>query len=169
MEDIFFNNVEIEIYADNIYYIIYGPNLIIEKIADIYNKYYLEKKQNKKILILKLNYPIINLLDNLNEDVQYNEIHDIIQPLIYAECPDKIAKNMYTYIIYDNETNEISFPQLDIIENKDIEEIIYINIKDVNIPLAKYIKKNIKLVNFIGDNKESIIYKCKLSDTLKLE
>lgn len=171
--------VEIEIFADTIYYILYGKYKLISKIKDILNEYCEKNKLNKKYIVSKLNLPIARLCDNQQEtfnkqsdtksNFEFNNVLESIQCTVYAECNNREAINMYTILCLDKNieknTYDIKYPYIELKEDFDPEEIIYKELKKISYPYAKYIKKNLKLIDIAGDNDEILIYSCKLLDS----
>jgi hypothetical protein len=171
--------VEIEIFADTIYYILYGKYKMMTKIKDILNDYSEKNKLNKKYIISKLNLPVARLCDNqqesfnLKSDTKYNfefkNCLESIQCIVYADCNNKEAKNMYTVLCLDKNPDkniyELKYPYIELKEDFDPEEIIYKEFKKISYPHAKYIRKNLKLVDIAGENDEILVYSCKVLDS----
>ncbi len=167
--------VEIEIFADTIYYIIYGKYKTINKFKDILNNFYNNNNINKKVIIAKLNLPVAKLCDtqnksynkknNSNIEFKFNNNLEPIQCMVYADCNNKDAKNMYTLLCLEkNDINEyhLKYPSVELSDNFDPEELIYKELKKIAPIYAKYIKKNIKLLDIAGDDNEILVYSCKI-------
>jgi hypothetical protein len=171
--------VEIEIFADTIYYILYGKYKIMTKIKDMLNDHCEKNKLNKKYIISKLNLPVARLCDNQQEsfnqksdtkfNFEFNNCLESIQCLVYADCNNKEAKDMYTILCLDKNSEknsyELKYPYIELNEDFDPEEIIYKEFKKISYPHAKYIKKNLKLVDIAGENDEILVYSCKILDS----
>ena len=172
--------VEIEIFVDTIYYILYGNYKIMSNIKDILNDYCEKNKLNKKYVISKLNMPVARLCDieqesfNQNSETKYNfEFNnslESIQCIVYANCNNKEAKNMYTILCLDKNPDknsyDLKYPYIDLNEDFDPEEIIYKEFKKISQIYAKYIKKNLKLIDIAGNNDEILIYSCNIVDNI---
>jgi hypothetical protein len=171
--------LEIEIFADTIYYILYGKYKTITKLKDLLNDHSDKNNLNKKYIISKLNLPVARLCDNQQEsfnlksetkfNFEFNNNLESIQCMVYADCNNKEAKDMYTVLCLDKnmEKNvyELKYPFIELNEDFDPEEIIYKEFKKVSYPHAKYLKKNLKLVDIAGDNDEILVYSCKILDS----
>jgi hypothetical protein len=148
--------VEIEIFADVIYYIIYGNYNNILLFKDIMNEYVEKNKINKKYIVAKLNLPVANVCENL-KNINYTNSLETIQCMVYADCI-RDAKNMYALLCID--MNELKYPSIELDDDFDPEELIYRDIKKISYDYAKYIKKNIKLVDIAGKEDEILVYSC---------
>jgi hypothetical protein len=167
--------VEIEIFADVLYYIIYGKYSIIQKFKDILNEHSEKNNIDKKYIIAKLNLPVAKLCDMQEKVVKtknmvFHKSLETIQCLVYADCTNKDAKNMYALLCLEKNptTNsyELKYPSLDLDDNFDPEEIIYKELKKVSPYYAKYIKRNLKLVDIAGDEDEILVYSCKIVEPI---
>lgn len=162
--------LEIEIFADFIYCIFYGNLNIMTDFKNILNKHMEINKINKKYIIAKLNFPIAKIddLDEFNKiNLDYDNSLELIQCIVYANCNNKDAKNMYALLCLENNENETSinlkYPNFELKNNSDPEELLYKEMKKLSQLYAKQIKKNIKLLDIVGDNNEILVYSCKLS------
>ena len=172
--------VEIEIFADTIYYIIYGKYKIINKFRDLINEYSEKNNLDKKYITAKLNLPIARLCDNQQEshnqksdiksNFEFDDNLESIQCMVYADCNNKEAKDMYTILCLDKnkEKNiyELKYPFIELTDDFDPEEIIYKELKKISQPHAKYVRKNLKLVDIAGKQDEILVYSCKLLDSM---
>lgn len=172
--------IEIEIFADILYCIIYGKYAIMHKFKDILNEYVEKNNIDKKYIVAKLNLPVAKLCDieeksRKTKNMTFHKSLETIQCLVYADCTNKDAKNMYALLCLEkNPTNtinsyELKYPSLDLNDNFDPEEIIYKELKKVSPEYAKYIRKNLKLVDIAGDEDEILVYACKLLDNVNKE
>jgi len=170
--------VEIEIFADSIYYVLYGSHDAMNNFKSIINDYYAKNNIDKKYIVAKLNHPVATLCDSqresynkknkVNHNFNFNKNLEFIQCLVYAECANKEAKDMYTLICLEkiDNTIEFNYPQITLVEDSDPEEVIYKVLKKIDYKIARCVKKNIKLVDIVGDNDEILVYACKLTDNL---
>ena len=172
--------VEIEIFVDAIYYILYGNYIIMTNIKDMLNDYCEKNKLNKIYIISKLNMPVARLCDieqesfnkssNIKYNFEFNNSLESIQCLVYANCNNREAKNMYTILCLDKNLDknsyELKYPYIDLNEDFDPEEIIYKEFKKISQIYAKYIKKNLKLIDIAGNNDEILVYSCNIVDNI---
>ena len=170
--------VEIEIFADTIYYIIYGKYKTILKFKDILNESCDKNKINKKYIISKLNLPVAKVCDNqqenynkvnkLNSNFNFDKSLESIQCMVYADCSNKDAKDMYTLLCLEKnketDSYDIKYPTIELNENFEPEDMIYKELKKVSPVYAKYIKKNLKLIDIAGENDEILVYSCRFLD-----
>jgi len=170
--------VEIEIFADTIYCIYYGKYKTVTKFRDILNEYCEKNSIDKKYIITKLNLPVarfcesqqdlFNKKNNTNFVFNFNKSLESIQCMVYAECNNKDAKDMYTLLCLeknkDFDNYDIKYPSIDLCDNYDPEEIIYREIKKISPAYAKYIRKNVKLVDIAGEEDEILVYSCRFLD-----
>jgi hypothetical protein len=171
--------VEIEIFADIIYYIVYGKYKTMLKFKDMLNEHSEKNKLEKKYIISKLNLPVAKLCDSQQE--QFNSVNksntkfgfnnslESIQCIVYADCNNKDAKDMYTVLCLDKntDTNEyiIKYPFINLSETIDPEDAVYKEIKKISPGYAKYIRKNLKLIDIAGDSDEILVYSCRFLDS----
>ncbi len=170
--------IEIEIFADVLYCIIYGKYAIIHKFKDILNEYVEKHNIDRKYIVAKLNFPVAKLCDieeksHKTKNMTFHKSLETIQCLVYADCTNKDAKNMYALLCLEKNTTtnsyELKYPSLELNDNFDPEEIIYKELKKVSPIYAKYIRKNLKLVDIAGDEDEILVYACKLLDNVNKE
>jgi hypothetical protein len=174
------NFLEIEVYADTINCIIYGKYKLVHEFADILNDFCKKYNLNKKYLVSKLNLPIAKFCDIQQNDFnkknnskfkfKFNNSLESIQCIAYADCNSKDAKEMYTILCLEkNDENnfELKYPNIEIKEEeeKDPEDILYKELKKISYPHAKFIRKNMKLIDIAGENDEILVYTCKLNDS----
>jgi hypothetical protein len=170
--------VEIEIFADTIYYIIYGKYKTMLKFKDIMNEFCEKNKIDKKYIISKLNLPVAKLCDTQqenhnklnksNDNFKFDTNLESIQCMVYADCSNKDAKDMYTLLCLERNSEKdsynIRYPSIELNENFEPEDMIYKELKKVSPAYAKYIKKNLKLIDIAGENDEILVYNCKFLD-----
>lgn len=124
--------------------------------------------------------PVARLCDNQQElfnrnsntkyNFEFNNSLESIQCIVYANCNNREAKNMYTVICLDKNleknTYELKYPYIDLNDDFDPEEIIYKEFKKISPMYAKYIKNHLKLVDIAGQNDEILVYSCNIVDNI---
>lgn len=141
--------MEIEIFANTIYYCIIGS---FEKITEMKNLF---DKQNtgKKYIVSKLNYPINNLT---NDDYVMVPYIEYAQCALYSQFDNKDAKKMYILVCIDDEKNQLSYFSIELKNEIDPEDMIFNELKKYK--SSTFNKKNIKLVDIIGNNDDILLY-----------
>ncbi len=139
--------MEIEIFANTIYYCIIGT---FDKVNEIKKIFDTQNNPNKKYIVSKLNYPIINLL---NDDYSLNTYIEYAQCSLYAKYD---SNNMYSLICEDTENNKLGYFMIDLKNEIDPEDMIINELKILK--SLKLNKKNIKLIDIIGIKDDILLY-----------
>ncbi len=170
----------IEIYAESIYFVIYGKYAELIDIRSDINRYYEANNLNKKMLILKMNSPVINICDNkydmsgniCNNDngfeIVLNTSLESVQCSVYAGCGVKDAKSMYVLMTIEKKDNRfvLSYPEFELTDDIYPEELIYREFKKICPKYAKHIKRNTHLMDIAGDEDDILVYACKISNEI---
>ena len=167
--------IEVEIFADTVYYILYGKFDEINNFKNVANEYFQKNNINKKYIVAKLNLPVTNLLDEQEREnkmsLDLGKSLESIQCMVYAECNNREAKNMFTLLSIekDEELNKniIKYPTIAISDKLEPEDSIYKEIKKINNLFAKKIKDNISLLDIAGEEDEILVYSIKVPHVTK--
>lgn len=167
--------IEVEIFADTVYYILYGKYDEINNFKNIANEYFQKNNINKKYIVAKLNLPVINIQDEQEKEnktkFDLGKSLESIQCMVYAECNNREAKNMFTLLSIekDDESNKyvIKYPTITISDKLEPEESIYKEIKKINNMFAQKIKDNVNLLDIAGEEDEILVYSIKVPNVTK--
>lgn len=169
------SGIEIEIFASNVYYTVFGELKEIKKFKNTANKYFEQNKISRKFIVSKINYPLAQvheIISKKDKDNKYvlGEYVEPIQCTIYANCPPKTAKNMYCVLcieeIEDGKKRKLSFPSINLEKSKKSpNSVILKEIKKMVPEYASIAKKSIKLLDIAGDNEDILVYTIHLDAT----
>ncbi len=185
--------IEFDVSADKVFYVVCGLNKDIILFKDIFNDYYNKNNINKKMLVSKLNYPILNFLEKqqLNNNIKLNVAPYLekVQCLAYGDINHREAKHIYTLICLEKQSENnylVTYPNIKLNKNDDVEKVIAnefkkifnINNKNnkekehdlqykINQNLFNIVKSNINLVDLTGDDDDILIYNINISNTQK--
>ena len=100
--------IEVEIFADTVYYILYGKFDEINNYKNAANEYFQKNNIDKKYIVAKLNLPVTHLLEDQEKEnkksLDLGKSLESIQCMVYAECNNREGKNMFTLMAIEKDT-----------------------------------------------------------------
>jgi hypothetical protein len=165
-----FINIEIEVTADKLYYLIYGTYNDIQNLKNNINKNLLTNNSKNFFTINKLNYPIAKLAEDLeilnNKKFILAPSVETAQCVVCADVKQSKLSNLFSLVLIEN--NHVSYPYIILDKNCEPEKMIYLELKKLsnnNIPNYSFFINNLKLVDIIDDshNNEFIIFSSKIN------
>jgi hypothetical protein len=158
--DLPFINIEIEVSADKLYYIIYGSYNDMQNLKNNINNYLSSIKSKNFFTINKLNYPIARLAEDLEKlnkkKFTLGNSVETAQCVVCADVKQSKLTDLFSLVLIEN--NKIFYPYIILDKNCEPEKMIYLELKKLsnnNIPNYSFFVNNLKLVDIIDDSADN--------------
>lgn len=149
----------IELTPEKIYYTIIGKYGHMTKLIDKINK--VNKKKNVTYFISKLIVPIDFIIEKFDDkEIEIVSYTELMQCILLSNCRKKDEELVYVLLCLVEREGiyYLQFPEISIIKNTDPEKDILYDIENISGNIPKSIRKNLNMVDIIGNRSEILLY-----------